>query len=112
MGRYGRSISPAANLAKMLNCLIAFTIMAGFGFMALPSFVMSNKSILESKGGANNSRMAARLERQKRMWNQPNNNNAFPKPAAMNVQEKSNVRIVREIPSRDENKDEEKEIIE
>ncbi|RPI73947.1 MAG: hypothetical protein EHM45_19960 [Desulfobacteraceae bacterium] len=109
MGRYGRSISPAANLAKMLNCLIAFTIMAGFGFMALPSFVMSNKSILESKGGTNNSRMVARLERQKKMWNQ-SNNKAFLQPASMNAQEKSNVTIVREIPSRDENKDEEKEI--
>lgn len=110
MGHYGRSISPAASLAKMLNCLIAFTIMAGLGFMALPSLVMTNKSISESKGGTNNRRITADLERQRGSWNNSKKNNTYPGAASMNAQEKSNVTLVRKIPPRDENKDEEKEV--
>ncbi len=109
MGHYGRSISPAASLAKMINCLIAFAIMAGLGFMALPSLVMTNKSISESKGGTNNRRIIADLERQ-RSWNNSKKNNTYPGAASMNVQEKRNMTLVREIPPRDENKDEEKEV--
>ena len=58
---YSQGRKQYSSLNKLINCLIVFTTFAVMGFAAIPSYLMSNKSMANAAKGPDAKRQSARL---------------------------------------------------